>query len=270
MPNRRIHPYLHIDRTCCTYVYSGRTNCIRQEQPLPDDGAEYVVLPQNILPKDNVTLPLQVRINEAGQQTRILDEASYNAAFLHRFFNPAYTTEDRLALLEAHYGRYTRTRTPESFLDFLDRDIIAHAPVLLGIKEEAASLWQQEGGQLLRQWIQRQRGYLERPIGIRNGKSQAQVLDLKSQLAVVHYLHRGKMWPGPLLPTKDLAGFLAGVLARSANNIEPLLRFLTEPPSQERNLVLNEKYIARAKKHFEDAQMPLFAQLAADDLEALQ
>lgn len=78
------------------------------------------------------------------------------------------------------------------------------------------------------------------------------------------------MWPGPLLPTKELAGFLAGVLARTANNIEPLLRFLTEPPSQERNLVLNEKYIVRAKKHFEDAKMPLFAQLAADDLEALQ
>lgn len=119
------------------------------------------MLPQDIRPKDNVTLPLQVRINEAGQQTRILEEAAYNAAFLHRFFNPAYTNEDRLAFLEAYYGRYTRTRTPESFLDFLDRDIITHAPVLLGIKEEVASLWQQEGGQLLRQWMQRQREYLE-------------------------------------------------------------------------------------------------------------
>lgn len=139
MPNHRIHPYLHVDRTCCTYVYSGRTNYIRQGQSLPDDGAKYVVLPQDIRPKDNVTLPLQVRINEAGQETRILEEAAYNTAFLHRFFNMAYTAEDRLALLEAHYGRYTRT--PESFLDFLDRDIVAIAPILLGIKEEATSLW---------------------------------------------------------------------------------------------------------------------------------
>ena len=85
MPNRRIQPCLHIDRTYCTYVYSGRTNYIRQGQPLPDDGAEYVMLPQDVRPTDNVTRPLQVRINEAGQATRILDEAAYNAAFCTAF-----------------------------------------------------------------------------------------------------------------------------------------------------------------------------------------
>ena len=99
MPNHRIHPYLHVDRKFRIHFYSGQKNYVRAGEAIPEDGYEYVVLPQDVRPADNTTIPLQVRIDDAGKPHLIREAAVYSKAFLQRFFDEAYTAEDRLALL---------------------------------------------------------------------------------------------------------------------------------------------------------------------------
>ncbi|GAA4012761.1 hypothetical protein GCM10022408_26930 [Hymenobacter fastidiosus] len=238
---------------------------IREGDYIPEAG-EYVVLPKNILPKNNVTLSLRVWVSDAGKQKLVKEEAVYDEEFLHRFFNPAYTVEDRVALLDEHYGRYTRDNTAEAFLDYLEESIVARAQVLLGGKVDLEALWQGENGRLLLDWIRLQRGHVQNPIAARKGKSQSQSLNTYSQLVVVYYMHRGGVWPGTLKYSDELVHFLAGLLARTANSIAPLVHYLTEAPNQENNRVLNEKYMAQAQQFFLASGKQDLAKLVEEDL----
>jgi hypothetical protein len=191
MSNQRFHKFLHIDRTCRVYEYSGRKAVIREGDPLPE--GEHVVLPQNIRPKDKVTISLRVLVDDEGNQTPVTDEAVYDAEFLSRFFNRAYSVEDRLVLLEEHFGRYTMVKNPGSFLDYLDNRLVAPARILLGGKGDEEARWQGKEGRVLLDWIQKQRDYIQEPIAGRKKKSKAQALSTASQLAVVYYLHKGEV-----------------------------------------------------------------------------
>ncbi|UOQ66784.1 hypothetical protein [Hymenobacter volaticus] len=265
MPNHRIHPFLHIDRSFSIYEHIGRKQAIREGDPIPATG-DYVTLPLDIRPKDNVTIARKIQVNDAGKHIPVTEESVYDQEFLQRFFNPAYTVDDRIALLAEHFGRYTRRKTPESFLDYLEARIVAHARVLLGGKVDMEALWQGEDGRLLLDWIRQQRGYVQNPIAARRGKSKTQLLDTKTQLAVIYYMHLGKMWTISLKYSNELVHLLAGILTRTPNSIAPLVHYLTEPPSQENNRVLNEKYMTQAKQFFLHSEQSELAQLVEKDL----
>jgi hypothetical protein len=269
MPNYRIHSFLHIDRSFAIYEHIGRKQAIREGDPVPATG-DHVTLPRDIRPKDNVTIARKILVNDAGKHIPVKEESVYDQEFLQRFFNPAYTVNDRLALLAEHFGRYTRSKTPESFLNYLETRIVAHARVLLGGKVDIEALWRGEDGRLLLDWIQQQRGHVQNPIAARRGKSKAQLLDTKTQLAVMYYMHLGKTCTISLKHNNELVHFLAGLLSRTQNSIDSLVHYLTEPPSQENNRVLNEKYMIQAKQFFLNSGQLELAQLVGEDLMRLK
>ncbi|MCC3155602.1 hypothetical protein LJ737_00020 [Hymenobacter sp. 15J16-1T3B] len=270
MPNHRIHTFLHVDRSCRIYEYSGSKLVIREGDPLPE--GDYIVLPQNVLPKDNTTIALRVQVDDDGMQTPVTEAAVYDREFLSRFFSPAYSVDDRLALLEDHFGRYTTVKTQESFLDYLQKQVVNNGLVLLGIggKVDQEEFWRGRDGRVLVDWIQKQRGHMQDPAAGRKKKSKAQSLSTASQLAVVYYMHRGELLKVSLKPSNELVHFLAGLLARTPNSIAPLVRYLTEQPSQQNNKVLNEKYMLQAKRFFLDSGQPKLAQLVEEDLMRLK
>jgi hypothetical protein len=81
---------------------------------------------------------------------------------------------------------------------------------------------------------------------------------------------QGELLKINLKPGNELVHFLAGLLARTPNSIAPLVRYLTERPSQENNKVLNEKYMLQAKRFFLDSGQPHLAQLVEEDLMRLK
>ena len=265
MSNVRIHPFLHIDRSARIYLYEGRKDVFRSGDALPSDPKKYALLPSDILPTSTSVISSRFKVRDRGKPVLIREAAVYDREFLHRFFSPAYTVQERLDLLQKQYGYYTTAQTAEAFLEYLDI-LVANAPQLLGGKEETHALWQSVEGRLLLDWIQHRKGDLQNPASIRKGKSRAQVLDTKTQLAVVYYLHKGGILTYSLKPTNELVYLLAGLLSRTASSLERLTGFLTEEPSIASNPVLTKKYIRKAKLFFEEAEMPDLASLAQTDL----